>query len=527
MDREIVLEANWILWPHDPGLGDLSRLLSLTTGVDWRLPDSLFRVRREGGGFVLLQRAELDARGLFAARRDVLPGRRLIPFGRPSGAVSPSAIALTESGESAVRAATPEDLRDKNAVILATAPDGDAVVRARDTSLGRVILVEYPPRPGESWTRFWELGRGWREGQSPVFRGVGGLIPAREVPRLLTRPESFAWTPSDRLLRREADRWLPVARVPWATWLVVLGALGAGLAFLVEVARDRRTARADTLGLFALGLPAAILLSVISGASIGPAFVPLNVGAAALALGLATVTVARVFWRARPGARLTVLATLGLLAATFASPVAPWSGALRDLPGGLSPETFGATALYAAVAVGSTRDTEGFLWAIPRGLVALATAYALLVAPEWAFVPLLGGLAGEGWTPPPVGLVALALPAGLARLRGGLDWHAQGLHVARPDGPVVNLWLAFSWVLSVPTLVFAFAAAFAAMTAPRYVGYRVRRASVLRGLGASVLRAAAGLALASVLTPALWPAVLIVAAGGVVILLGEARIEDV
>ncbi len=551
MDREIALEPNWILWPPTPESTpanasetpnrDLVRLLSLTTGADWNLRATGFRAIPRDGGFLLLDRAELAARGLFAARARLLAGRRLVPLARPGGALPLEAIALCATGDDPVRPATDADLRSARTLLVALAPDGDAVVRARRAIAGselwnaarpaagggRILLVESPPPAGSRWSRFWTLGRGWpATGVSPVAGGVPGLLPARDAARLLTRPETFAWTPSERLLRREPDRWLAPAASALPILLVVLASLLASAWGLFEVARDRRDPRADLAARAAFALPAAILASPLLSASFGPGFWPLA-AALLLAGALGVGALARRWWGR--SAELGLVALLGLLATLFAGPFHPWSGVLRDLPGGVSPEALGAAALYAAVAGGATRRGEGLLWfAVRLGAVA-AIALALRTRPETAVAPLLGLLAGEGLLTPVALPAAALLPPGLVRLsRAGVDWRPDGLVREWPAPPDVNLWSHAALLLSPPAVLFALACALGAMTLAPYAGFRLRRALAFPGSlrpnpGLAGLSAAAFLAAAGLLTPEWLSGALLAAAGALPLLLADAR----
>ena len=590
MDREIALEPNWILWPDTPAgpNRDLVRLLSLTTGADWNLPATDFRVREapasgERGGLALVDADALARRGLFSAREALFRGRRLVPFARPGGAVPLEAIALCANGAAPVVPATGADARDPTALLVAVAPDGDAVVRARravtgsevwntipnpdgspapNSALapslappdpspassrassagteGRILLIEYPPPAGSRWSRFWLLGAGWPAVRgsagsplviSPVTGGVGGLVPAREAARLLLRPTTFRWTPADGLVRREADRWLGPASSPVPILLVVLAGLAAAGWGLSEVARDRRDARADLAARAAFALPGAVLASPLLSSGFGPGFWPLSTALLlAGALGLATGF--RRWWGA--SAELALLGALGTLAAGFAGPLHPWSGVLRDLPGAVSPERLGAMALYPAVAGAATRRGEGLLWFAVRLASVAAVAATVWVRPEIAFAPLLGLLAGQGV----VGLATLpaaaTLPAGLLRLRvGGLDWRPNGLVREWPPSPDVNLWWSPATLLSPPALLALFAVAFGGMTLAPYTIFRLRRTlqappSDLTGVerggpGAAGLWAAAGLFAASLLTPEWMPGGLVAGVAALPLLLSSAR----
>ena len=441
-----------------------------------------------------------------------------MPLSRPGGALAIQAIALTSDGADPVRGATEADLRDPRALIVAVTPTGEAIVRARHLTTGRVLLIETPPA-GRLWSRFYLYGEGWPPDASPRFNGVPGLIPAREVPRLLTRPASFAWMPRAPLLYREADRWLAPARSGFATWGLVLLSLGAGGMALFELATERRRLGTSVAVWIALAFPAAVLLSPWLAAGFGPEFAPLAVFVILAAFGLSAWALSR-----RGGERtaLALISAIGVMAAGWAGPLHPWSGVLRDLPGGLSPEAAGAAALYAATGIAATRDGEGPLWALARvanlgGLIGLG-----FHAPPLAFTVPLGWAAGLSALPVTVWPAIAALPAGLARLlSGGIDFRPDDLARESPVIPVMNLWRAAAFFLSLPTLLFGFAVGFAALTSAPYAGYRLRR--VRHGPGWATLVAAGGYAAACALSPELWPGALVLLAGGLPLFVADAR----
>ncbi len=195
-------KPEWILWPSQVDLQTSGLLLSLATGIGWVGNGRLFQANAQ---------TELRNRGVFEVRDQL---HRAIPCGLLSlnSAKKPVDAALVALAVDSKlhRACTSNNMWPQQSLMVTEASSWDQVALLERSTTGRILVLEYPPKPQLRWTRYWLKGHHWLPNQKskplspselttkadvPISTRwrVPGLITAAEVLPLITEPSQFKW----------------------------------------------------------------------------------------------------------------------------------------------------------------------------------------------------------------------------------------------------------------------------------------------------------------------------------------------
>jgi hypothetical protein len=425
----------WVLWPRAGGPDRENRLLTLVTGLPWRgeARDLLFRPARDGWSWRAENADRLRERGHFEARQRHLGHLRLRALAGEQGAVPPAALllALDESG-------LVSPVRDPSAfegdLLVAAVKDWEEAGTVARAIGGRVLVLEYPPSPATSMSRFWRLGTGWPEGEpAPIDPELPGVVQAADVLPLLVDPQVVPWTSA----ANRGHAWFGIVRnralpvnLALAAAVLVLSAFG-----IATITNERRS-RWIQAGIFPmLLLPAAVtlggeavrLLDVElwlvwhAGAWLGLVAVA---GAVALALTRLRRDVHPIWVAALVGFPIVALLDPGW---SLASPL--FGRRVEPLPGFLFGGLFVYATWLAALAPGRFGTWFSRLLLVATAGVAAISGAWWLREGLWALaVPAIALFAGAGtrWgTFGAAGLAALALVSRVAV--HGVAWAPAGL----------------------------------------------------------------------------------------------------
>ncbi len=397
--------GEWVLWPAKDRPGGENRILSLLTGIDWAGNGSELVFGMKDGRYHSGSLDTLKRRGYFLARERVVrsPSSAL---GDANGFGSPIPLFLALDGSSPVVTPLPVNHPWPSGVVYAVAESWDRVASIASKAGGRVLVVEYPPPPGQKWSRFWLRGPGWgaRQPDWAAWKAPG-LLPASQLGNLLIHPESFEWGDNDSGNWGGADRWLSFVGYSAPLTLAILGFLAAFFVgctvYLLSIEEHARVGGV-ALKYFML-VPADILFCGLLNRYLGPSLAGLWLATGFLSLACASqvggAICARVFPDAHPMLGISIV---GFAATACSAPL--WSMysnvfGVNVLP--LSPEAAGALTGYLAAICAFGRGKGPGQWLGP--ILALAclvwgiAANPWWVAGQWPFVvlPIVAVLAGE------------------------------------------------------------------------------------------------------------------------------------
>jgi hypothetical protein len=442
--------TTWVLWPKAVGSGE-NRLLSLLSGMDWK------SVVRDQLGYRL---AVLQNLGCKPNASDLDPtfGLNLKPNSEPS-AISIASVKGPHAW--------------------------DDLARLTNRRSGRVLVVEVPSTPKSLWTRIWLKGKDW-PGQTPEVSSarIVGLVPARDLGSLLTRPETASWYEVDPSRFEPPNRWLEFGHEQGPILLLfasVLAMYGLGLGLYCAAREVRSRICIASLRTIFLGPAIFILagkLSSMGSVDSWPGSLAVAVIALLACSWLANFAIGKVATAAHP---LVGECAVGVVVLSFTDPVwSIFSHILSPHTFPVSLEWFGSLSAYLICLGYLTRlDLLGFIFLVGAALatsqigfgsdlpLAVATwiPIALIAAPtalkgkfRWA----TGGILGC--------LFALAVH------RLGFTYAPDGLHETFRSRMAINCADHLAMVAS-PTflaLVALLGAAF--IFRDHFLGHRFRRA---------------------------------------------------
>lgn len=535
--RGLYVEDAWVRWPRQDGATG-NRLLSLLTGEDWRGDPADYRFTQTGRDeWRAGNLASLRARGYFAAKQAA--GMLALGPGR-----SRDVLLLAADERGPVR---PFGLRDRwpeGRLVVCQASGWDDVAAIQRATTGRVLVLEYPPMEKEELSRAWLRGSDWPTGRTnmagtslpalPSYKSTGstpGLIPAREVGRLLGKDPDPLWVPDPGAAWPGADRWIRYVRDVGMGARAALGVLAFGLlVWGLRLVADERRSKAYFVAVsaFALVVPVVVLagnLASVGGMAIWPVWFPIA-GLAVGAIGAGLYLLAR---RKLPLThRFWPVAGVAALAIFLSAPIfSALSGPLDSFPRQVSAEPLGLALVCVLVLVGGARGEQGRAAVVGYGVAFL---FALLLREHGfavGFLPFLAFLAagqrfriGFRWW---MGLVLLPLTEGAqALVRGGVVYREGALIRTWAEREAFDLAPVVRFLISPAVLVGALVLGAALVFTPAFATHQLRRV-----WGRSPLvRALVGLGLAllpvGVFQAPVLDAAYIVFAAAVFVLLAEA-----
>lgn len=489
VDIHTYVHPRWILWPESASSDGLARLESLVTGVDWigSPHDFAFYQAADGRSLRAGSYSALAARGFFAAKRRALDGLSTALVTGPSGAASPSEMLLALNDGSPLVPRFPlAGPVPPNAVLVHEATSWTEAVTLSHLAGGRALVVEFPPLPGETWSRFWTFGRGWPEGLPSDSLNVPGLVAARSAPTLLLHPERLTWRPDDTLRWGGANRWLEFGHGVAPILLGLLGmlAIAACVAGVYCATTERRwpPLRWALAGL--LAAPAALVAAGGLGRALGPGGLPMYFLFVEVGLVFLAYAGGALEKRRLAGAHpLFLLAVAGLpILGVFDPRWSVFSSVFGWNVVPTPPEGLAAWFGYLAACIGFRPPGRGWSWGgflLAAGL----TAFGLAGRPWWvdplggtAVLPLAAWIVGEQAARPLLWPALAFVSPGFYRLVvRGAAWKPGGLSSDWGDVGVLNLTAYVQFLLSPALIALAGTVALVALFGDRFFVYRMRR----------------------------------------------------
>ena len=385
-----------VLWPTFEGSSGCNRLLSLTSGIDWRGQDAdlAFRYDSASQAFVSTNYEAMRVRGYLRAKARWLAGVRVAIYGSPVGAASASPdVLLLGVAEGTDNVLTHSFLEDPGSAQLSIfeAKNWEEQAQIVKRFPYRSITVEYPVDAKRPYAHFFLDGLGWPQGL-PIepSTGVAGLVRARDLLKLALDPESAKWSSKESSVD-SASAWFHLVRtfgLPAFLVLAFLTAYVVGCAAYC-VMKELRGGIAASL-LYAIALAPPTLL--VQGAMVrlwGVAFAIPLIFLAGVTVGVVAALSSVGFKKLDNGVHpLLSLAFTGLL--TFAALDPKWSlysGLFGYLSIDQSPESLGLFTLYLAGFCCFAKGSSISLMWMGR-VIPLVLALVSLVLPVWW---MLGG----------------------------------------------------------------------------------------------------------------------------------------
>jgi hypothetical protein len=542
-DRRIAsLHEKWIAWPPAVGGGE-NRLLSIGTGVDWRIDPHSLAFRRddatgqwEGVRFEVLRES-----GYFTARSlwlRSLHGPRSRAATSPSGGVSRNAMLLAFEDPWLPLSPQPFDdlVSEGETLLFYEAHDWDEVSHLHRRLGARIMVLEYPPPVEGLPSRFWLYGDGWPEGIPLGRSAVPGLLSAAEIVPVLLDPARVRWVGSEHLPAGSPFDWALLVRRSGPAFLIMLVLVVIYIfgCAVYCVTYEQQGRLAALLLRPVLLLPAWAIVTGGVARVIGPEFwVPaMLLAALVLAFMLAAVgLLGRWIWvGAHP---LLPIALVGATVLMAFDPVwsffsnAFWGAAYR-----VSPHALGALIAYL-VGVAAWSKGAGTLgvWigrAVPAGaLLGAVAGWDLWWRDAWpvlAAVVLAGAARSEGvpkgWSLLPL---FVAVPEPVMRIwHHGLAIAPRNLHAAYAPPLAHNLGLYYDAASSPAFLLFAFLACVGLGAVGPFFWRQFRWTISLDHRLAPMLTAAAAGAVSALLWPEMVVGAVFLAVGAVAAVLFDA-----
>ncbi len=527
----------WVLWPPHPlslSNGSQSALLSLLTGHDWAIDP----VHAQGfaaldAQFEAKNGADFSERGVFAAQRKVLGSISTYVLERSPRASPESVLLLGMHDRSGRSRIVPwNSVWPSNGLLIYEARSWDEVASVAGRTGGRTLVVEYPPRVNQPWTRFWTYRKGWPPGVLPVGRlHVPGLIDAHDVAKLLLDPNSFKWVKDRSWQSGAANRWLEMGHRWGPLLLIGLGICGAiaSLATVAAVFRERRSPIVAEIVRVLMLSPAALVLAGWLGEREGIGFLPFLIPVCTLALWLFSLIGSQILRVLLVDAHpLLATACVGFLTMTAMSPLwSPFSNSFGWIRHQAPGDALGCWFAYGVGAIACLRGASvGLEWLFRFGSVGLLALPILRIA-WWApdpfpygILPLLLIAFGEGfwrWYLSP--LVVLVGFVSDSRWLNGVAWNPGGLIKSLPDSDRIDLSGYVSAIVSPLAILTLFLVGGGCLFGNRFFLHQMRKLAFVDPRRTAVLTSSGGLALIGVSQPIFLTAALWCGIGGMLVLL--------
>jgi len=285
VDPEMYVHPTWTRWPETSSEAGDNRILSVVTGLDWAEDLSAFGIRAEAspGIWRAMGHRNMSARGFFRAKSEMLLGTGTALLadltGNPQRA---SQVLALEASSPIIRTYHMDDVWPSGKLMVLCARNGEDVRAATSRTFGRALVIEFPPRAGQNWSRLWLQGRSWPVGRVPSEINVPeefdihvpGLVRSQSLGSLVLRPGIFRW----RKLPNGwsgANRWMRFVQGASGPASWILGITVAAVAFAAAycAAQERRVVALDLSLRILILVPGAIVvggnLALLGGLSGG------------------------------------------------------------------------------------------------------------------------------------------------------------------------------------------------------------------------------------------------------------------
>lgn len=523
----------WILWPKSSNILQSNRLFSLPTGVDWQTGflDDVFVLRPRSAR--LVGPKKWTNRGWVEAIKRNLGEPKVFSVAPESGEPSREVLKTAMVSLTQIPIVHRDEPWPTTGLLVAEARGRnpwDEVAFLTQKAGGRALVVEYPDLNTTMWSRVWLMGKGWPEGVPiPNSTRIPGLIPARDLMRLVSIPTSAIWEDQKSI---PANRWLgfghdvaPVALVFLAVASIYVIGLGIYCAM-----REQFSRIAITLIRILISGPAALIL----GGKLTSLNTPADWAIWHLAAFVAVVTVIwitnRIATKWIPDCHpLWGEFAVGMFVCAGIDPVwSVFSNVLGPHRAPINPEAFGA---FTAYAVGSSFLFSSKKWSRAIWLaLAIGGSAALLIFSHWLvgissaiavliLVMLTRGFEGRlryGL------IIVLGLGLFSALYKPGLAYAPQGLVYTFAQVGKFNCAEQIAFLLSPTFISFCLVAIVAGIVGDNFLGHQARRAMSFSPKPKVFFYAALCFALAGVFIPLYLHAFLATAIAGAVTVLFDA-----
>lgn len=436
VDPNTYFEGKWVKWPLPSQASGLNRLLSVTSGLNWILDPGQARYRNEPGFIKPSKIDSLEVAGYFQARDANLGTTETWVLENSVGGVSVESLVLCLNKERQIRRVKFEGKYPNSGICIYQAESWDRIVELSHRFRGRLLVVEYPPKEGNPWARYWLYGTGWPEG-IPAERShsATGLIHAANLARLVLSPNEFSWKSDDSLTWGGANRWFQILRskAPIVQFLCAVGLSYAVVYGMILVIGERRGITIAVILRGFLLLPAAYALTGnlahLTGSNTWMIWLPL----AELLLLLFSSTLGTSIRILSPDASNYLgIAIVGWVVTTLSDPTlsvfSPVFGLSEPpVPPELLGSWFGYTVLLASGLSGTSIILEWAFRMLCVAMVVIGAITATWWAPSpWPYcvLPIEAFLVGEGAIP------TYAIPGflvlNLHRILAGISWKPNG-----------------------------------------------------------------------------------------------------
>lgn len=474
---ETYVHDKWIRWAHPHYTTGSNRLLSLTSENDWLINASEFKYRESTNGYRLTS-PDLKLHPGYADQ-----GKKIYVYRSRETSVDFGLLSLGTAAGVDIPVISDLNLAGESSTVVVRALSWDSVAKIRNQISGRTIVVEYPPLPGENWSRYWTFGKGWPSGIATSSK-IPGLIEARDVWKIMqdVPVEKFRWENS--LSFGGANRWLSLASNKLAIRLLCVAFLVIPLlwtAFIVG--RELNLKGKELVPVMAIGF-------VSSSVLIGPVARTLGISAIEIwwvsivvIISLVSVTLVSKY---ENGLLIACTALLCLLAFSDSrwSPLSPSLATGHGVFG----EHLALLAVLGTMTVRMSILLDGPLWLIPRLVLLYLTAQGFLSHSEWnggyfslCLIPLSAWLIGENKQLAPILALNLLNPATLMSLtKVGVVWMPYYLVKTTRDIGGINLFETIAAVSPSENMLILYVIGGILLMSPRFLNYqlsKVRRAA--------------------------------------------------
>jgi hypothetical protein len=522
----------WVLWADASDPAGSNRLMSIPSGMDWKPGQDDGNFQTDDPFPRAANASSLSDRGYFQAVADNLGDASIAVVAEKKGGFAPGVLRAGLTKPLQIPwAPFKGPLPDQLLVASVSGPRAwDDLADLAHRAGGRILVVELPVGEDPKWSRMWLRGKGWPTGLPSLESvRVPGLVPAKDLFKLLRSPEAFQWTPNDTQKWGAANRWLEFGHFTGPVFLVFVAVVAiyvAGCAVYAIVREERGRVSLVLLRLLVLG-PAILILGGRLTATGFASNWPVWFAAAAATLGLGAFFLNLGIGRLLPAAHSMLGEMIvGFLVLVLIDPV--WSvvsGSIGPRTVGTSPEALGALCAYTTGWIAFIRSSPKLdLFFFGQALVLVLVACFL--GPRWLDLPygsiVVFGVALASAMPL---LCVLATLGGVATMvwfgkaRYGFTYAPRDLFPTYASSKALNLADHVGFVSSSAFIGFTLFAAVVWIAGDRFFSHQVRRSLSLNRQPLALVRASLAFLVIGLASPAFLHAGMACAMAGAAVIL--------
>lgn len=531
VDERTYVKGEWLLWPAPDRADGANRILSLLTGMDWDGTGGGLVFGLRDGKYLSAALRPLGIMGYFRARERVV-GSPTIAVATFDNKPSPISLFLALDGRSPqVAWFLVSQEWPKNALVVAEADNWDQVAAITRTAGGKVLVAEYPPPPGQNWSRYWMRGSGWPS-RLPVWRSwnVPGLIPASQAGNLVRHSASFSWVENDVNNWGGANRWLAFMAYTSPLTLAILGFLAAFFVgctvYLVSI--EEHAKFGSTAVKYLTLLPATILLAGVVTRAFGTSAVSVWIIGSFALLVVAAQLLGGLLGKLLPNSHpMLAICVVGFATSACCPPLwGMYSNVFSATPLSISPEAAASFFGYLVGLCAFSRGSPGAKW-LTGGVAILAFAWGIGLNPWWvggewpfAVLPLIAVLVSTRlyrvWMLPVFALLPLADGKLIVH---GISWSPGDLYSNFAQFGGINLARHAEFFTSYGFVGCGLAAGAMAIFVERYFFHEIRRTLIRDSRTRALFQASFVCAAMGILQPLMLYVALMSFVGGTCVLL--------